>query len=289
LKTEVIFRIHQMREWIQMKRKPGLTVACAPTMGALHAGHIALIEAARAASDFVVVTIFVNPLQFDRKDDYEAYTRSLVKDLEICRAHKVDAVFVPSGDEMYPVPAGTFIDVPEVSKHLCGSFRPGHFRGVATVVAKLFNIVQPDLAYFGEKDAQQVAVIRKMVTDLNMPVRVVPVPTVREPDGLALSSRNQRLSAEERSIAPILYQALRAAQADVAQGCLDSQAVKSRAQAVLAAQPAVRVEYLEVVDSLSMQPVEAIEGAARIAIAAWVGSTRLIDNVLCTSGEGMVF
>jgi pantoate--beta-alanine ligase len=289
LKTEVISTIGAMREQVRSRRNTGQTIGCVPTMGALHAGHIALIEAARAASDFVVVTIFVNPIQFDRKDDYEAYARSLPADLEICQAHKVDAVFAPSVDEMYPVPAGTFIDVPEVSKSLCGAFRPGHFRGVATVVAKLFNIVQPDLAYFGEKDAQQVAVIRKMVADLNMPVRVVPVPTVREPDGLALSSRNQRLSAEERSIAPMLYQALCAAQSEVAQGCLDSEVVKNRAQAVLATQPAVRVEYLEVVDPLTVQPVEKIEGAARIAIAAWVGSTRLIDNVLCTPGEGMVF
>jgi pantoate--beta-alanine ligase len=287
--TEIVGTIGAMREWVRRERTAGRTVGCVPTMGALHAGHVALIEAARAGADCVVVTIFVNPIQFDRKDDYEAYVRCLPDDLEICRAHGVAAVFAPTVEEMYPSPPGTFIDVPEVSRFLCGAFRPGHFRGVATVVAKLFHIIQPDLAYFGEKDAQQVAVIRRMTADLNLPVQVVTVPTVREPDGLALSSRNQRLSAEERRLAPVLYRALLAAQSEVAEGCQDPNLVKSRAHAVLATQPGVRVEYLEVVEAQNMQPVERITVPVRIAIAAWVGSTRLIDNVLGTPGAGMVF
>ena len=197
-----------------------------------------------------------------------------------CEARGVDAVFAPAAEEMYPEPAGTFVEVPEVAQHLCGAFRPGHFRGVATVVAKLFHIVQPDTAYFGEKDAQQLAVIGQMVCDLNFPVRIVPVPTVREPDGLALSSRNQRLSPEERRIAPALYQALTAGRDLIAGGERDASKVKAAALRALASEPGIRLEYLEVVDT-RMQPVERIAGVVRLAAAAWIGSTRLIDNVAC--------
>src|SRR5258708_2803092 len=180
-------------------------------MGALHAGHGRLIETARRESGCVVVSIFVNPIQFDRSDDYSRYPRALPSDLEFCAALSVDIVFAPPAEEMYPAAQCAFVEVSEISDHLCGPFRPGHFRGVGTVVLKLLNIVQPDRAYFGEKDAQQVAVIRQMVKDLNVPVEIVEVPTVREADGLALSSRNARLTAEELSIAPALYRALQAA------------------------------------------------------------------------------
>src|SRR5262249_46694908 len=185
-------------------RSSGNVIGLVPTMGALHAGHEALIRAARRECGIVVVSIFVNPLQFGPNEDYARYPRALEKDLEICRQQGTDVVFNPSPDEMYPLPQLTFTEVTRVSEHLCGKFRPGHFRGVATVVLKLFNIVRPGRAYFGEKDMQQLAVIRRMVADLNIPVEIAALPTVREPDGLAISSRNQRLNSIERKAAPVL-------------------------------------------------------------------------------------
>ncbi len=272
--------ISGVRRRVAEARKAGRTIGLVPTMGALHAGHGALIERARAECGFVVVSVFVNPIQFDRKDDYDRYPRTLETDLDFCGARGVDLVFAPAAAEMYPEPPRTSVDVAGVSERLCGEFRPGHFRGVATVVTKLFNVVMPDFAYFGEKDAQQLAVIQTMVRDLNMSVEIRPVATVREPDGLALSSRNQRLSAEERRAAPVLYQALRAAAERIAAGANATEAKRVALDAI-AGEPLARVEYLEVVDPRSMQPVEAIAGPVRIAVAAWFGSTRLIDNVLC--------
>jgi pantoate--beta-alanine ligase len=201
--------------------------------------------------------------------------------VELCSALGADAVFAPDAAEMYPAEQLTFVEVQSVSERLCGEFRPGHFRGVATVVSKLFNIVQPDRAYFGEKDAQQLAVIRKMVADLNFPVAIVPVATLREPDGLAMSSRNRHLDPDQRRIAATLSQALQAASKRIASGAASPDEVRNAALAVLDSQPAIRVEYLETVDPERMQPVERIEGPVRVVIAAWIGSTRLIDNVLC--------
>jgi pantoate--beta-alanine ligase len=263
--------IAEARESLRAARRAGKTVGCVPTMGALHAGHAALIDRARAECGFVAVTIFVNPIQFDVRADYERYARNLPADL----------VFAPPVEEMYPEPAAVFVDAPELSRYLCGQYRPGHFRGVATVVAKLFLIIQPDSAYFGEKDAQQLAIIQRMTRDLNFPVRVAPVPTVREPDGLALSSRNQRLSAEERRAAPALYRALLEAECAIARGERDAEAIKGAALRVLAAEPSIRPEYLEVVDLHSFHPVTKVMGDVRIAAAVWLGATRLIDNVFC--------
>ena len=250
-------------------------------MGALHEGHGELIRQACAASGFVVVSVFVNPIQFDRAADYERYPRTLERDAAFCGELGAAAVFAPSGGEMYPGKLLTSVEVSTVSEGLCGAFRPGHFRGVATVVAKLFHIVQPDRAWFGEKDAQQLAVIRKMTADLDFPVEIVAVSTVREPDGLAMSSRNRRLNPEERAVAPAVYRALREAAEAVSGGCQDPAAVRRAAMEVLAASPRIRVEYLEVVDDATFQPVERIAGPVRIAAAAWLGETRLIDNVLC--------
>jgi pantoate--beta-alanine ligase len=280
MKTELVTTIAQMRELISTGRRQARSVACVPTMGALHAGHGALIDRARAESDLVVVTIFVNPIQFDRKDDYEQYARHIETDRSLCNARKVDFIFAPSAEEMYPHAASTFVEVPDLARHLCGAFRPGHFRGVATVVAKLFNIVQPDTAYFGEKDAQQLAVIQQMVQDLNFPIRILPVPTVREPDGLALSSRNMRLTPELRRIAPILFRALTEGQRSIAGGERNAAKVIAAALQFVASEPGLRVEYLEIVDS-RMQPVEDITADVRLIAAVWCGSTRLIDNVLC--------
>lgn len=248
-------------------------------MGALHPGHEALIRAARRECGIVVVSIFVNPLQFGPNEDYARYPRTLEKDVEICRRQGTDVVFNPSPDDMYPLPPLTFAQVTRVSEHLCGKFRPGHFRGVATVVLKLFNIVRPDRAYFGEKDMQQLAVIRRMVADLNIPVEIAAVPTVREPDGLAISSRNQHLNSAERKAAPVLYRALEEAVKRIRSGERDASKVREAAIAILESEPLVRVEYLEIVDPTEMQPLATISDSVRIAAAVWIGGTRLIDNV----------
>ena len=258
----------------------GSVVGLVPTMGALHAGHGRLIQQARTDCGNVVVSIFVNPIQFDDPRDFQLYPRDLSSDLEFCRARDADIVFAPTAAEMYRRPLKSFVDVAGVTEHLCGAFRPGHFRGVATVVMKLFGIVQPDRAYFGEKDAQQLATIRRMVLDLSVPVTIVGVPTVREADGLALSSRNRRLSAGERRVAPFLYQTLQLAGGRISAGHRDAREVREEALAMLKHRE-IRVEYIEIVDPDEMRPVDRIDGPVRIAAAIWLGSIRLIDNLLC--------
>ncbi len=280
MSAELIHSVSALRSRLTPLRKAGSVIGLVPTMGALHAGHGSLIERAAAGSDYVVVSVFVNPIQFNSQADYSRYPRTLETDLRFCEQAGAHAVFAPEIAEMYPQPQKTFVDVEGVTEKLCGEFRPGHFRGVATVVAKLFNIVEPDRAYFGEKDAQQLAVIRRMARDLNMPVEIVEVPTVRELDGLALSSRNVHLSPEERYAAPVLYRSLCAVAELVSAGASDPEAIKAHARELLAAEPLVRLEYLEIVDPGEMQPVSRIQGPVRIALAAWLGSTRLIDNVL---------
>jgi len=258
-----------MREHVASAHKHRLTIGLVPTMGALHEGHGALMRRAREETGYVVVTIFVNPTQFDRPDDFQKYPRNIETDLAFCERLGVDAVFAPDAKEMYPGEPLAFIQVAGVSSRLEGEFRPGHFRGVATVVAKLFNIIPADRAYFGEKDAQQLAVIQKMAADLNFPVTIVPVPTMREPDGLAMSSRNQRLTPEQRKIAPVIYKAL----------CEAKRSIETALE-MLSATPEIRIEYLEVVDPTTFQPVEQITGDVRIVAAVWVGEVRLIDNLL---------
>jgi pantoate--beta-alanine ligase len=279
MSAEVARTIARVRAWREDRRRAGERVGFVPTMGALHQGHARLIETARQRGDHVVVSIFVNPLQFDRKDDLEKYPRTLEADLEICNALGVELVFAPGVDEMYPVEPLCTVTVTRITDRLCGAFRPGHFDGVATVVAKLFDIVQADVAYFGEKDAQQLAVIRRLVIDLNIPVEIAGVPTVREADGLALSSRNVRLSPEERSKAIALYRALREAERALADGERDARAVERRAAAVIPSDGSLRLEYLEVVDPLELQRVDTIAGPVLVAGALWVGKTRLIDNL----------
>jgi len=278
--VQLLRTIFEMRAHVVEARIETLTIGLVPTMGALHAGHGALIQRAKEQNGYVVVTIFVNPTQFDRGEDFEKYPRSLETDLEFCERLGVDAVFAPDAAEMYPDRPQTMVDVSEPSSGLEGEFRPGHFRGVATVVAKLFNIVSADRAYFGEKDAQQLAVIRKMVADLNFPVAIVPVATVREPDGLALSSRNQRLTPEDRRVAPALYRALQAAESMIRSGSRDAGPIKQAGLAELARTPEIRVEYFEVVDPLTMQPIGRVEDRVLVAAAVWLGGVRLIDN--CT-------
>jgi pantoate--beta-alanine ligase len=272
---EVISGISRLRARLAHKPSIGLV----PTMGALHRGHAKLLEIARQENDFVVASIFVNPIQFDRKEDLENYPRTMEDDLRLCDSHGVDLVFAPSAADLYPHEQLTFVESPALSAHLCGAHRPGHFRGVATVVLKLFNIVQPHRAYFGEKDAQQLTIIRRMVADLNVPVSVVPVATVREEDGLALSSRNKHLTPEQRRIAPVLSCALRAAGELIGKGERSTAVIRQAALAILARQPEARVEYFEITDSDTLTPVERIEGPVLIAGAIWLGSTRLIDNI----------
>jgi pantoate--beta-alanine ligase len=273
-----------VREHVTSARDRGLTVGMVPTMGALHEGHGALMRRAREETGYVVVTIFVNPTQFDRSDDFQKYPRELDTDLAFCERLDLDAVFAPDAREMYPgdyqkMPL-TSVDVAGLASRFEGEFRPGHFRGVATVVAKLFNIVAADKAYFGEKDAQQLAVIQKMTADLNFPIMIVPVPTVREPDGLAMSSRNQRLTPDQRRVAPLLYQALREAERLIRNGASSTAEIKRAATALMSRNPAFRIEYLDAVDPATFEPLAQIMGAVRIVAAVWLGEVRLIDNVL---------
>ena len=280
--AEVADTVARVRAWREERRLAGQRVGFVPTMGALHRGHGRLIEVAREHSDAVVVSIFVNPLQFDRKDDLDRYPRTLDADLRICNELGVDCVFAPAVNDMYPVEPLCTVTVKRITDNLCGRFRPGHFAGVATVVSKLFDIVQPDDAYFGEKDAQQLAVIRRLVVDLNMPIEIVGVETVREDDGLAMSSRNTRLTPEERSKAIVLYRALREAGRIIAEGERDARVVERRAAAVIPSDASLRLEYLDVVDPVELQPVDTITGTVLVAGALWVGHTRLIDNVTYT-------
>lgn len=271
--------VADIRRLVTERRRDGDSIAFVPTMGALHAGHARLIEQARAAAGCVVVSVFVNPLQFDRAEDLEKYPRTFEADVALCQAHGVDAVFAPQARDMYPVAQVCTIEVGHLADYLCGRFRPGHFRGVATVVMKLLQIVQPDEAYFGEKDAQQLAIVRRMVTDFNVPVRIVGVPTVRDADGLALSSRNVRLTVKERAQAIALYEALTATDAAIRAGVVSAAEATRRGRARIPPDGTLRLEYLEIVDPDEMQPVETVDGPVLIAGALWVGSTRLIDNI----------
>ena len=277
--TERIERIAQVRERVAAAKRRGLRVGCVPTMGALHAAHTAMFDRARGECDLVVATIFVNPLQFDRKDDLRSYPRDVNSDLIVCERHGVDVAFVPAVAEMYPRPPAMTVEVEGLADGLCGASRPGHFRGVATVVLKLLNSVQPDIAYFGEKDYQQLAIVRRLAEDACLPVEIASVETVREPDGLALSSRNVLLSRAERASAPAIFRALQRARDAVESGQQDAGKVVALARQVLDGEPLLRLDYLEIVDPGTLEPVRSIHGPVRIAAAAFLGSTRLIDNI----------
>ena len=272
--------IAETRAAVRELRAAGRIVGLVPTMGALHAGHLSLVRAAREQCDAVVVSIFVNPTQFGPNEDFAKYPRTWDTDCALLEREGADLIFAPDAGEMYAAGASTFVEVEGVSDRLDGASRPGHFRGVATVVAKLFLIVAADKAFFGQKDAAQVAVLRKMVRDLNFDVELVVCPTVREADGLALSSRNRYLSAEERRQALVLSRALRRIQEQVAEGVVESAPLVREALAVLAEQPAVRLDYCRIVDPSSLEDVAEVSGGALVAVAAWVGTTRLIDNVM---------
>ncbi len=260
--------------------RQGKRVGFVPTMGALHQGHLSLVRAARAQADLVVASIFVNPRQFGPNEDFAKYPRSLESDSAQLSAEKTDYLFCPSVEEMYPSGATAWVRVEGISDKLDGRSRPGHFHGVTTVVAKLFNIVQPDLAFFGQKDAAQAAIIRKMVRDLNFDVEIVVCPIVREPDGLALSSRNVYLNSAERRQATVLYRALMRVQMLADQGERDAACLAAAGKDVVAEEPSVRLDYFEVVDPDTLENVPDITSGALVAVAAHVGATRLIDNIV---------
>ncbi|MFQ5928120.1 MAG: pantoate--beta-alanine ligase [Acidobacteriota bacterium] len=281
MSVDLVKTVDGIRKRLQSVRLSGKIIGLVPTMGALHRGHFRLIKEARQDCHCVVVSIFVNPHQFGPGEDFEHYPGTLDSDLAYCEELSVDVVFAPSVEEMYPREQLTFVEVAKLGDYLCGPHRPGHFKGVATVVLKLFNIVQPDRAYFGEKDAQQLAIVRRMVQDLNIPVDIVSVSTVRESDGLAISSRNQYLGLKERQRAPVLYRALQIAKEQIQAGETGSQYILRKALRVLEEEPLVEVDYLDVVDPEQMQPVSKVVGPVRVCAAIRIGSARLIDNILC--------
>jgi pantoate--beta-alanine ligase len=251
-----------------------------PTMGALHAGHLSLVRAAKARCAAVVVSIFVNPTQFGPKEDFAKYPRPFESDCAALEKEGADMIFAPTADEMYAKGETTWVTVEGLSEKLDGRSRPGHFRGVTTVVAKLFHVIEPEVAFFGQKDAAQLAVIRRMVRDLNFPVEIVGCPIVREPDGLAMSSRNAYLSAEERRRALVLHRSLQQVEKAFREGERNARDLAQSGHAVLAEEPEVRLDYFEIVDPETLDPIDAASGRSLVAVAAYVGSTRLIDNVV---------
>ncbi len=279
----VLNTIAEVRMALGEARRTGLKIGLVPTMGALHAGHLSLVRTARAQNGVVVVSIFVNPTQFGPNEDFSKYPRTLETDLGLLEAEGVDLVFVPAVEEIYPAGASTFVSVEVLQDRLDGKSRPGHFRGVATVVAKLFHIVAPDRAYFGQKDAAQVAVLRRMVRDLNFDLELIVCPIVREADGLAMSSRNRYLNSAERKQALVLSRALDSVRERFAGGEARAELLIAAAGAVLASEPEVRLDYLQIVDPETLEPIGEIKGLALVAIAAVVGTTRLIDNVVLAS------
>lgn len=279
---EIITTIEDIRSIVKQWKNQGYSIGFVPTMGYLHDGHAALIDQARKDNDKVIVSIFVNPTQFGENEDLNSYPRDINRDKSLCEAHKADIIFAPAPDEMYH-DRKAFVNIVELSDTLCGISRPIHFKGVCTVVAKLFNIIQPTNAYFGEKDAQQLAIIRKMVYDLNFPVHIIGVPIVRESDGLAKSSRNTYLSKEERKAATILYKAIQKGKQTIQRGASADSIINTMTE-IINTEPLAKIDYISVVDANTMQPVHEITNPVLVAMAVYIGSTRLIDNFsFCTN------
>lgn len=277
---KLVATVNEARAAVRDAKRQGKRVGLVPTMGALHAGHISLVRAAKASCDFVAASIFVNPTQFGPKEDYTKYPRTLEADRYKLEAEGMDLVFTPAVEEMYPHGATTFVNVDEISERLDGRSRPGHFRGVATIVAKLFHVLEPDAAFFGQKDAAQVAIIRRMVRDLMFPIEIVVAPIIREADGLAFSSRNVYLSPPERKQALVLSQALREIESRYRAGELDAAKLIVVGHKVFRAEPAVRVDYLEIIDPETLDSIPMARAGTLVAVAAFVGTTRLIDNLI---------
>ena len=278
---QIVHKITEVREIVSAWRKEGLTVGLVPTMGYLHEGHQSLIRKSVEQNDRTVVSVFVNPIQFGPNEDLASYPRDIDRDMQKVEEVGGDLIFNPEPAEMYPGHFTSFIDTTETTELLCGAARPIHFRGVCTVVGKLFNIVCPDRAYFGQKDAQQLATIKRFVRDLNFPIEIVPCPIVREDDGLAKSSRNTYLSPEERKAALILSKSLKLGKKAIEDGEKNSQKVIDIIMANLKTEPLARIDYVEVVDFENIQRVDTIQGETLVAIAVYIGKTRLIDNFIC--------
>ncbi|MGI6091956.1 MAG: pantoate--beta-alanine ligase [Negativicutes bacterium] len=280
---KIVKRVDELRALIRTAKCEGKSVGLVPTMGYLHEGHLSLMRQAKAEQDIVVSSIFVNPLQFGANEDYAVYPRDLERDSKLAAGAGVDIVFAPAVDEMYPQGfqnMKTFVDLIEITDKLCGAVRPGHFRGVATVVTKLFNLVCPDAAYFGQKDAQQVIVIKQMVTDLNMNIKIVTVPIVREADGLAMSSRNVYLQPEERQAALVLSKSLKVADDLLNNGEKNAVVIKQTIEGIIKAEPLADIDYIGVCDTVTLEDLEQVEDKALIALAVKFGKTRLIDNII---------
>ena len=277
---QIATTINEVRKQVKAWKKEGCSVGFVPTMGYLHEGHGSLISRARQENDKVVVSIFVNPMQFGPGEDLESYPRDLDKDSAYCESLGADLIFHPEPEEMYTDGFCSYVDMSVLTEELCGLSRPVHFRGVCTVVNKLFNIVQPDRAYFGQKDAQQLAIIKRMVQDLNMDLEIIGCPIVREEDGLAKSSRNTYLSAEERQAALVLSKAVKLGQELVAAGETDAKKIVSEMSALIEKEPLARIDYVKAVDSLTMQQIDTVKAPMLVALAVYIGKTRLIDNFM---------
>ncbi|MDD5135394.1 MAG: pantoate--beta-alanine ligase [Phycisphaerae bacterium] len=277
---KVVEKIEELKQLIAQVKTAGKKIGFVPTMGALHAGHFSIIKAAREQTDFVVVSIFVNPAQFGPAEDIDKYPKTLDADTAGCEKLGVDIVFAPTVAGMYPSENLTWVNVEKLTEPLCGRNRPGHFRAVATVCAKLFNIVQPDIAFFGQKDAQQSIVIKQMVSDLNMPLEIIVCPTVREPDGLAMSSRNSYLDTEERKDAVLIYAALKEAELFITAGHRKSSELIGEMEKILKLSSRIKIEYISVLDSRTLEEIEQANGEVLVAIAVKLGQARLIDNIM---------
>lgn len=276
---KIIKKIEVIKEEISLLKNQKEVIGLVPTMGYFHEGHLSLIDIARKHTDIVVVSIFVNPTQFAPEEDFDRYPRDIVRDEKLAKEHGTDIIFYPEISEMYPQPFYTYVTTEKLSKVLCGRTRKTHFRGVTTVVAKLFNIVQPDIAFFGQKDAQQSVIIKRMVKDLNFPIDVIVGPTIREKDGLARSSRNIYLSPEERSQASIIYKALTKAKKEVEKGNRNAEEISKLAYQIINSAPLAQIEYVEIIDDTNLKPVKIIKAGTFLAIAVFFGKTRLIDNI----------
>jgi len=282
---QVAKTIEEVRRHTKGARSRGKKIGFVPTMGALHVGHTSLIDRGIMDCDFIVVSIFVNPTQFGPGEDFKKYPRPVDDDLKICEEHNVDLVFNPEPQEMYAAKNLTWVNVEKLTELLCGRSRPGHFQGVTTVCAKLFNIVQPDIVYLGQKDAQQAIVIRRMVADLNMPMEIVVCPTIREADGLAVSSRNKYLSEKQRKDATLIYKSLQKCREMIDSGIRDSQKIIAEMRKILQQVPSIEIEYISIVDADTLQNLDQITGRVLTAVAVRIGPARLIDNILIDTGK----
>ncbi len=284
---KIINHIDKMKTYARIMKKENKLVGLVPTMGYLHEGHLSIIKAARNQSDIVIVSIFVNPVQFGPDEDFEKYPRDIKRDEELAKECGVDIIFYPKKEDMYPEGFSTYVDVEKLTKVLCGKSRPGHFRGVTTVVMKLFEIIKPDIAYFGQKDAQQAYVVKKMIEDLNMDIITKIMPIIREEDGLAMSSRNIYLTKSKRKDASLIYKSLKLAEGLIGSGEINPKKIIKKMRDLLSEKPSLKIDYILIVDTKSLKEVTTVEGEVLIAIAVFIGKTRLIDNIILSPSPSL--